>query len=361
MKNKLLRKTYINFLIQELLWSIILPIITIIILEISSLLDFQWLYDLSPKMYFIISRLEFIVIIIIFIWIAGTLFLLYNLLKKVFSYIDAISIASNELLDKEIEYITLPVELEELQIKMNNLKRESIKNEKLALTNEQRKNNLIVYLAHDLKTPLTSLIGYLSLLDEIKDMPEKQKEKYTKIALEKGFKLEELINELFEIARFNSEAIVLEKEEINLNLMLEQIVDDFYPLLKENNKRITITTKSKITLEADPIKLARVFNNLIKNAIYYSTDELITIDVTKRKQSVKVVITNKGKTIPKEKIEKIFEKFYRVETARTSKNGGTGLGLAIAKEIITLHAGSIKVTSNKEITKFYIELPITKN
>ena len=273
------------------------------------------------------------------------------------SYINAISIASENLLNKDVEYINLPKELENLQDKMNHLKKENEKNERLARESEQKKNDLIVYLAHDLKTPLTSMIGYLSLLDEIKDMPKKQREKYVKVALNKSYRLEDLINELFEIARFNSENIVLQKEEINLNLMLEQIIDDFYPLLTESNKEIKLNYEKKVLINGDSDKLARTFGNLIKNAISYSTDKLIKVDITLHDSLVRVTVTNKGKKIPKEELDKIFTKFYRLDSSRNSKTGGSGLGLAIAKEIVELHGGSIKVESD-DTTKFIVDLPL---
>ena len=255
----------------------------------------------------------------------------------------------------------MPEELEDIERQINYLKREFERNEQLARENEQKKNDLVVYLAHDLKTPLTSLIGYLSLLEEIKDMPKKKREKYIEVTLEKSYKLEELINELFDITRFNSEVMILEPEEINLNLMLEQIVDDFYPLLKESDREISLTIQERIMLEADPDKLARVFNNLIKNAIYYSTDKIISIVVEKKENSVQIITCNKGRKISEEKLKRIFEKFYRADSSRTSKTGGSGLGLAIAKDIIELHGGHIKATSDYEYTKFYVELPIQKS
>jgi len=298
--------------------------------------------------------------LLIVIWVFGVCMILYGTIKKLFSYINALSEAADKLFDKESEFIALPQELEEVQEKINHLKRESEKNERRAILNEQRKNDLVVYLAHDLKTPLTSMIGYLSLLDEIKDMPPESREKYISIALEKSYKLEDLINELFDITRFNSEKIILEREDVNLNMMLEQIMDDFYPVLKENDKEIKLTSKSKILLDADPDKLARVFNNLIKNAIYYSTDKLITINVTKTEKSVKIIVSNKGRKIPQEKLNRIFEKFYRADASRHQASGGTGLGLAIAKEIVELHDGTITATSDELHTKFTVLLPIKK-
>lgn len=262
-------------------------------------------------------------------------------------------------MNKNVEYVELPKELEDIQNKMNSLKRESEKNERLARENEQKKDELIVYLAHDIKTPLTSMIGYLSILDEIDDMPKKKQKKYTSIALDKSYRLEELINELFDIARFNSEKIVLEKEELNLNLMIEQIIDDFYPILKELNKEIQFNTEEDIRVFADPDKLSRVFTNLIKNAINYSKEESnITINIKKENTNIIVDVVNKGKQIPKEKLDRLFEKFYRLDSSRTSKTGGSGLGLAIAKEIMELHGGIITAESNEEETTFHVELPI---
>lgn len=364
-KNNLTKKFFRNFLIKMGIWTIAFPIAFFIFIYIINNLDFQWLYDYFPETYHNATELFYwlfdgyhIIIFGLIIWFIGFIIMLYKLIKKIFSYVTLISNASENLLNKDIEYIELPSELEDLQIKMNHLKRESEKNERLARENEQKKNDLIVYLAHDLKTPLTSMIGYLSLLDEIKDMPKKQREKYVSVALNKSYRLEELINELFDIARFNSETIVLEKEEINLTLMLEQIIDDFYPVLTENKKEIKLNYNTKVLIDGDPDKLARVFGNLIKNAISYSKDSLITIDVQPANDFVTITTSNKGKKIPKEKLNKIFEKFYRADSSRTSKTGGSGLGLAIAKEIVELHGGNIKATSDDDYTKFIVNLPI---
>ena len=362
-KNKLLKQTFWSFISQVAIATVSIPIVFYISLLIIVRLDFQWLYDFFPNFYnfsrYYLINLSMIIIIVIIIWVTVVLILLYRLLKKVFSYVNALSDASDELMNNNIEYIELPKELEDIQNKMNSLKRESEKNEKLARENEQKKDELIVYLAHDIKTPLTSMIGYLSILDEIDDMPKKKQKKYTSIALEKSYRLEELINELFDIARFNSEKIVLEKEELNLNLMIEQIIDDFYPILKELNKEIQFDTKEDIRVFADPDKLSRVFTNLIKNAINYSKEESkITINAKKNNANITVDIVNKGKQIPKEKLDRLFEKFYRLDSSRTSKTGGSGLGLAIAKEIIKLHGGIIIAKSNEEETTFHVELPI---
>lgn len=365
-KNKLLRKTFINFVIKILIWSICMPLGIFLFVALIDSLTFQWLYDISPEVYnnfreffYSITNVRTLIIPILIIWVIGTLVLLYRLLKKVFGYIDEVGKATEDLVNKDVEYIELPDELEEIKNRMNHLKRESEKNEKLAKENEEKKDELIVYLAHDIKTPLTSMIGYLSILDEIDDMPKNKQKNYISIALDKSYKLEDLINELFDVARFNSEKIVLEKEELNLNLMLEQIIDDFYPTLREVNKSIKLNYDEQITIDADPDKLSRVFNNLIKNAISYSKEESeIVINLKKDNNNVIVEVINKGKQISKEKLSKIFEKFYRLDSARTSRTGGSGLGLAIAKDIVELHNGTIIAESNEEETTFRVTLPL---
>lgn len=365
-KNKLLKKTFINFVIKILVWSICMPFGILLLVTLIDRLSFQWLYDISPEVYnnfseffYSITDLRTSIIPILIIWVIGTLVLLYRLLKKVFGYIDEVGKATEDLVNKDVEYIELPDELEEIQKRMNHLKRESEKNEKLAKENEEKKDELIVYLAHDIKTPLTSMIGYLSILDEIDDMPKKKQKNYISIALDKSYRLEDLINELFDVARFNSEKIVLEKEELNLNLMLEQIIDDFYPTLRELNKSIKLNYNEPISINGDPDKLSRVFNNLIKNAISYSKEESeIVINLKKDNNNAIVEVINKGKQISKEKLSKIFEKFYRLDSARTSRTGGSGLGLAIAKDIVELHNGTIIAESNEEETTFRVTLPL---
>lgn len=363
---KIVKSTFWSFIVQCMISLTIMGIIMIILAESRAIFDFQWLYNIFPHLYDLLDNIYELVFeraYFIFIIFGTTLIivlsLLYKLLNKIFSYVFAVSESADKLFDKNVEYINLPPEMVEVEKKLNHFKTEAIKNERLARENEQKKDELIVYLAHDIKTPLTSMIGYLSLLSAIKDMPQEQRNRYIDIALDKSYRLEYLINELFDVARFNSEKIVLEKEEINLNLMLEQIADDFYPTLKEMNKKINFTSDEKTILYADPDKLSRVFNNLIKNAVNYSKENTdIDISILNKENQATVKITNKGKQIPKEKLDKIFEKFYRLDSSRTSKTGGSGLGLAIAKEIVELHGGRIYAESDMKETTFSVILPI---
>lgn len=221
-----------------------------------------------------------------------------------------------------------------------------------------RKNELVAYLAHDLKTPLTSVIGYLSLLKEAPDMPVEQRAKYTGIALEKALRLESLINEFFDITRYNLQEIVLEEETFDLGFLLMQMADEFYPVLEQHGKSISIHADEDLPVTADSAKLARVFNNILKNAVSYSYDNTeIEIYAEKQENTIHVSISNFGKTIPKQKLDMIFEKFYRLDEARSTNTGGAGLGLAIAKEIVVAHGGTISVTSANQVTTFTIELP----
>ena len=223
---------------------------------------------------------------------------------------------------------------------------------------DQRKNDLVMYLAHDIRTPLTSVIGYLSLLSEAPDMPAEQRVRYVGITLDKACRLEKMINEFFEITRYNLQQITLAKEKIDLCYMLVQLTDEFSPLLMEHGNTAVLDADEELTVYGDPDRLARVFQNILKNAAAYSDPGTeISITAWESDDSVVIVFRNHGKTIPQEKLASLFEKFYRLDTARASDTGGAGLGLAIAREIITLHSGTITAESHDGIVEFKVTLP----
>ena len=226
----------------------------------------------------------------------------------------------------------------------------------------QRRNDLIAYLAHDLKTPLTSVLGYLSLLDEADDLPEAQRRKYVRVALQKAVRLEQLINEFFEITRYNLHQIVLEKETVDLAYLLVQLTDEFYPSLAAHGNTARLEVPEELPLYGDPMKLARVFNNLLKNAIAYSypDTEVLVSACTEGSEAV-LRFVNRGRTIPAGKLDALFEKFFRLDEARTGNTGGAGLGLAIATEIVELHGGAIAAASADEVTTFTVRLPLGKD
>ncbi len=264
----------------------------------------------------------------------------------------------NSLFNSDMDELMLPKKYSEIETQLMRIKAMSQKNQQLVQTEMQRKNDLITYLAHDLKTPLASIIGYLSLLDEEPDMPMNQKVKYVRIALEKANRLEELINEFFDITRFNLQSIVLNKGKIKLEFMFHQLVEEFYPLLEPQGKQVVISVPDDLILVGDADKLARVFNNILKNAIAYSYENsIIEISAFKNIDNITITFRNQGDPIPPHKLDTIFDKFYRLDSARSTNTGGAGLGLAIAKEIILAHNGTITVESNVENTTFTITIP----
>lgn len=272
-------------------------------------------------------------------------------------YFDEIIVGIDQLAEESQHRISMSPELGAMEEKLNQVKDKLERQAKEAQEAEQRKNDLVVYLAHDIKTPLTSVIGYLNLIEENPDMPAKQKAKYVHITLDKAYRLESLINEFFEITRYNLQTVQLKKEYIDLYYMLIQMTDEVYPQLSANGKQVKIHAAEDITITGDSDKLARAFNNILKNAIVYSNDGS-TINISAEVHGANAIIQfeNEG-TIPQDKIGSIFEKFYRLDDARSSATGGAGLGLAIASDIIMLHGGAIEGESNQTHTLFTITLP----
>ena len=282
----------------------------------------------------------------------------YSAISNSLEYLREIIDSIDLVFRKDEQMIELPSVFSEVQNKLNSIKIDMLRNEQLAKEAEQRKNDLVVYLAHDLKTPLTSVIGYLSLLNDEPEIPQERQRKYIAISLDKAERLQELIDEFFEITRFNLQHITVDKRKVNLSYMLQQMVDEFYPLLEEKGMSCQVQTAEGMTLMGDPDKLARVFDNLLRNAINYSDpNTTIQVQTIPRARGVEILFCNHGPEIPKHKLELIFEKFYRVDTSRSSKTGGAGLGLAIAKEIVELHGGTISAQSNPECTTFQLFLP----
>ena len=180
------------------------------------------------------------------------------------------------------------------------------------------------------------------------------------IALDKAERLETLINELFEITRYHTAAVQLQKAQIDLYALLAQVIDEFYPALSARGNTIQISAGDELIVTGDPEKLARVFNNLLKNAAAYSCPNTeISISAERKSTSVVIVFKNHGQTIPPDQLSGIFEKFSRLDEARLSDTGGVGLGLSIAKEIVELHDGEIIAQSSNETVTFTITLPVS--
>ena len=281
-------------------------------------------------------------------------------LKGFTKYFNEINRGIDALIEENSGDVVLSTELAATEKKINHIKHTLTQRKLATELAEQRKNDLVVYLAHDLKTPLTSVIGYLTLLRDENQISEELREKYLSISLEKAERLEDLINEFFEITRFNLSDITLEYSRVNLTRLLEQLTYEFKPMLLEKNLKCELEIASNVMLKCDVNKMQRVFDNLLRNAVNYSFDDgTIHIVATQNENNLSIKFTNCGNTIPQEKLERIFEQFYRLDTARSSRNGGAGLGLAIAKEIVELHNGTITAKSENEVIEFEVTIPLS--
>lgn len=280
-------------------------------------------------------------------------------LRNFTKYFNEINQGIDALTEENSGDVVLSSELAATEKKINSIKHTLEQRKLAAEVAEQRKNDLVVYLAHDLKTPLTSVIGYLTLLRDEKQISEELREKYLSISLEKAEHLEDLINEFFDITRFNLSNITLEYSRVNLTRMLEQLTYEFQPMFLEKNIECELNIAPDTMIKCDVNKMQRVFDNLLRNAVNYSFEEsTIHIGVTQSRDCLSIRFTNSGNTIPEEKLERIFEQFYRLDTARSSRSGGAGLGLAIAKEIVELHHGTITARSENEVIEFEVIIPV---
>lgn len=222
---------------------------------------------------------------------------------------------------------------------------------------ERQKNELITNVAHDLRTPLTTIVGYLELIKDDTALSKEDVHKYSGIAYEKSIRLQEMMDDLFEFTKLDNADIKLNKSMINLSGLIMQMTDKFYPSFKDCNiTPIVDLPEENIYVQGDGQLLARVFDNLISNALkygYHNTDLKIEVSGDEKYATVKVI--NHGDTIASEDIPLLFNKFYRTDSSRNSKTGGTGLGLAITKNIVDLHHGDISVTSDDQITTFIVK------
>ena len=300
----------------------------------------------------------------VFIIIMGIiLFVIYFLLltKDFALYLDEIVIGMNEIsagnLDARID-IKHEDEFTLIASKINKMADDV----KRIMENERKdetvKNDLITSVAHDLRTPLTSIIGYLDLVSSGKNISEDVKNQYINIAYNKSKRLEKLIEDLFAYTKFTTGEVTIHTSEVDMVKFMEQLVDEFYPSFQEAGLLYEFrTSHNQAVIEADGDLLSRAIANLISNAVKYGKDgKRIKIELTKHVEHIVLAITNYGELIPKEDIDNIFDRFYRVETSRSRDTGGSGLGLAIAKNIIKMHGGTITAKSDFSGTVFEVIL-----
>ena len=225
---------------------------------------------------------------------------------------------------------------------------------------EKSKDELITNVSHDLRTPLTSIIGYLGLIEDKQYQSEEDILKYTHTAYEKAKQMKNLVEDLFEYTKVQQHGAPVNIMQIDLNQLLEQLTASFE--LEGQHRGIEISSKvvpNPLMIEADPEKLGRVFNNLGANAFKYGNGaSYIRVDARQRADQVEVTVANDGTPIPAQSLDHLFERFYRAEASRSRATGGTGLGLAIVKSIVDLHHGTVTVTSDENETAFVVTLPL---
>ena len=301
------------------------------------------------------AALLFVILLIVggWLWVTWAFFRLYQRdLTRVVQ-------AAGSLINPDAPPPKLPNVLAPAEAELRLARQQVQQNAAIAREAEQRKNDLIVYLAHDLKTPLTSVIGYLTLLRDEPELSPAMRARYTGIALDKAERLEDLINEFFEITRFNLSHMELDRRPTDLTRMIEQVVSEFGPMLAEQNLTCRADLPPKLPCACDPDKLARVLDNLLRNACHYSTPGTeVTITAAAEGDTAVLTVENAGRTIPPEKLARIFEQFYRLDESRASRTGGAGLGLAIAKQIVELHGGTITAASADDHITFTVRLPL---
>lgn len=349
--NKLAVKVTIQFLVTAIIFEvafILLNLLFLIIMGVTNLDQTAVFMAIKPFMipWMIVASL------------IGNGYILYRFIRRPLEYLDEVAEAAEKLAHPTDVPIELPDNLKNLQDDLNSVREQTLKSLKAAQEADQRKGDLLVYLAHDLKTPLTSVLGYLKLIEDEPNISQELIAKYTGIARNKAERLEELINEFFEITRFNTSKLSLEPANTNLSRMLMQIAYEYNPILKEKSLEWDLQIPESIEIICDPDKIERAIDNLIRNAINYSYPQSsILFSLARTENGVRICVQNKGQTISPEKLDRIFEQFYRLDAARSSETGGAGLGLAIAKEIIELHHGTITAYSQDEIIRFIIQLP----
>lgn len=287
--------------------------------------------------------------------------LFLNITKRKIMYIEELAKGLLEISKGNLDYRVNKKSQDELGSLANNINfmagelKNKIDEERAA---ERTKNELITNVSHDLRTPLTSIMGYLRLIKDNKFETKDELDEFINIAYGKSEKLKVLIEDLFEYTKLSSSSIKLNINTLCINELIEQLTDELIPICEENQiEVITAIPSERISARVDGDKIVRAFENIFMNAIKYSHKPgVIKIKITDEGESVRVCISNKGDNIEKEELTKIFNRFYRLEKSRSSSTGGSGLGLAIAKNIVDLHQGEIWAECDDELISFCIRL-----
>lgn len=304
-------------------------------------------------------RVMILLVMGILVFVLCFYYLIHNYMKYIRIIANGIKDIAQGDFDTEIPVKSLD-EFGEMASYLNQMQeniKEIMERERVA---EHTKNDLISSVAHDLRTPLTSIIGYLGWVKEQPDLDEETRRKYLDIAYRKARHLEQLTNELFGFVKLEHREMTLHVNSLDIRQLLEQLLDECYPSFEKYGLQTEFQCREdRLMMEGDGNLLARLFENLLNNAVKYGKDgKLIRVELEKRADSAVVKVINYGYVIPEQEIGKLFQKFYRVEQSRSQDTGGTGLGLAIVEQIVQLHRGTISVKSDLQGTVFEVVLPL---
>ncbi|MFJ7887826.1 ATP-binding protein [Lysinibacillus xylanilyticus] len=298
------------------------------------------------------------------IGIAFFTFSFFYITKRKMKQIEALAKGVKEIAKGDLSYRIEKKGIDEIALlteNVNHMAEAIMTNIEMERRIEKQKNELITNVSHDLRTPLTSIMGYLRLLRDERYDTKEQYDEYLKIAFSKSEQLKNLIDDLFEYTKLTNESIILGQQEVCINELLDQLIEELIPQAEENHRTFNKNfSEERIFATVDSEKIVRVFDNLLMNAIKYSTgDGEIFVSLEKKEGNVQICVANESNEFTSEELMSLFDRFYKKDQSRTSVGEGSGLGLAIAKSIVELHGGKIDAKYTEGMLQFNIELPVT--
>ncbi len=329
LSNAILRRTVVNVVLFIVVYLVLFAgFMTTLGSAVSNfvyeLLGYDYaLHALASNLFLVLTAIGFV---------AGIVLVVRSGINRALRYFDLLLDSVSDILAKSDGPVMLPGELAPTAMALNTIKATSEQNERAAKAAEDRKNELVVYLAHDIKTPLTSIIGYLTLLEESPDLPLEVRERYTGITLDKAYRLEELLDEFFEITRYNLQTIPIERSRFDAALFVNQVVDEFFPLAEGRRLNLVYEGPAELSVFADAGRVARVLNNVIKNAVAYAdpgTDVRVRTGLVTAADGFvwwELTVSDQGRELSPQHLERIFEKFYRADESRGSQRAAQGWG-----------------------------------
>lgn len=365
MKNNMNRR-FRTRLMTNIFYSTVVTVLIELFLVTNVSLISMYLRDAGTDNYIIETMTSFDVVIILMYVLLGIVVFTVTFMvlqEKSFRYIAKLSDAMVNISEGDFN-VVVDVEgddeLSSMAESLNKMVEELKELMDKERESERTKNELITNVAHDLRTPLTSIMGYLELLSGDVKLDMETQKKYINIAYVKTKRLEKLIQDLFGFTKLNYGRITMRVTQVDVVKLLSQLMEEFYPSFVD--KDLSYELQSNVparVIMADGNLLARLFDNLINNAIKYGADgKRILVKLHAADEIVTVQVINYGYVIPADELPFIFNKFYRVEQSRSTNTGGTGLGLAISKNIVDMHGGQITVTSDLSGTVFTVRLKV---